>query len=173
MMKRIIDHLVLALDNFLLKIKARAMRIRMANYPHIHKSVKFGSNVKLIGPSEAFIIGEGTYINDAILAASNQGKITIGINCAIGYRVSIKAVTHDVMNPCKDEQGNFSTVAKDITIGDACWIGDNVFIREGVSIGDNVVVGANSVVTKSFQDNVVIVGSPAVVIRHDKRTTDC
>ncbi len=164
-MKRIIDHLVLALDNFLQKVQLRAVRIRMANYPHIHNSVEFGSNVQLIGPNEAFFIGEGTYINDAILVASNQAKVTIGKNCAIGYRVSIKAVTHSAMNPCQDDQGNISIIERDITIGNTCWIGDNVFIREGISVGNNVVVGANSVVTKPVPDNVVIAGVPAVIIR--------
>lgn len=164
-MRKITDSLALMLDNFLLKIKARAVKARMANYPHIHKSVSLGPDVKLIGPNDAFFIGEGSYINDGILAASSQGTVTIGKNCAIGYRVSIKAITHDVSKPCKNKQGEVSTVARDITIGDACWIGDNVFIREGVSIGNNVVVGANSVVTKSFPGSVVIVGVPAVIVR--------
>ena len=38
-------------------------------------------------------------------------------------------------------------------------------INPGVILGDNVVVGSGAVVTKSFGDNVVIAGNPAVVIK--------
>jgi maltose O-acetyltransferase len=162
---RIVDRLALAIDELLSKIKARAMRHRLTKYPHIHDSVQMGSNVQLIGPPHSFVIGKGTYINDVILVVSEQAKVTIGTHCAIGYRVSIKAVTHAVSNPCQNDQGEISIIQKDITIGNSCWIGDNVFIREGVSLGNNVVVGANSVVTKSAPNNTVIAGVPAKVIR--------
>lgn len=55
--------------------------------------------------------------------------------------------------------------AKPITIGDNCWVGGNAVINPGVILGDNVVVGSGAVVTKSFGDNVVIAGNPAVVIK--------
>lgn len=166
-MKRIIDRLALAIDNILLRVKSRASKCRLARYPYIHKSARLGSNVQLIGPCDAFAIGEGTYINDAIIATGARSKVTIGKNCAIGYRVSIKAVTHVASNPCPNDKGEVCHIESNIDIADSCWIGDNVFIREGVSIGKNVVVGANSVVTKSFPDNVVVAGVPAVIIRQN------
>jgi len=46
-----------------------------------------------------------------------------------------------------------------------CWGGGNAGINPGVILGDNVVVGSGAVVTKSFGDNVVIAGNPAVVIK--------
>ncbi len=50
-------------------------------------------------------------------------------------------------------------------------VGNNVVIYPGAkfvglgSVGSNVVVGANAVVTQAFDDNVVIAGAPARVIR--------
>lgn len=164
-MRSIIDCLAFSLYRLLLKVKSRAMRCRLSCCPYVHKSVRVGPNVQLIGPGDAFIIGEDSYINDAILSGNAQAKVRIGARCAIGYRVSIKASTHDVGDPCPGDNGEIATVERDITIGNACWIGDNVFIREGVSIGNNVIVGANSVVTKSIPDNVVVAGAPAVIIR--------
>lgn len=159
-----IDRLALKIDDLLKSIKTRAAKQRMRKYPHIHESVVLGHSVELIGANTGFIIQEGSYINDGILSTGSKAEISIGRYCAIGYRVSIKALTHDVNDPCPDETGHTKVIEKNITIGDRCWIGDNVYIREGVKLGNNVVVGANSVVTKSFGNNVVIAGVPAQII---------
>ena len=163
-MNGFLNRLAYTIEDTLSKIKDRAMQYRLTKYPNIHESAKLGSGVKLIGPKNEFYIGKRTYVNDAIISAGENAKVTIGKNCAIGYRVSIKAMTHDNENPCPNECGEVSMMGTNIKIGNFCWIGDNVFIREGVTLGNNVVVGANSVVTKSFQDNVVIAGVPAKVI---------
>jgi acetyltransferase-like isoleucine patch superfamily enzyme len=55
---------------------------------------------------------------------------------------------------------------KVIEIGDHVWIGSNVRVLKGVKIGKNNVVAAGSVVTKSFtEENVLIAGNPAKIIR--------
>jgi maltose O-acetyltransferase len=104
-MNRLVDRLAFVIDELLSKIKTRAMQHRLTMYPHIHSSVKIGGNSNLVGPCNNFIIGEGTYINDAMLVAGEHAKVNIGKNCAIAYRVSIKAESHDVNDPCPNENG--------------------------------------------------------------------
>ena len=52
-----------------------------------------------------------------------------------------------------------------IKIDKNVWIGANSVILPGVNIGQNCIVGAGSIVTKSFDDNSVICGNPARIIR--------
>ena len=54
----------------------------------------------------------------------------------------------------------------DILIGANTWIGDNAIILLGVHIGKNCVIGANAVVTKSFdEEGLIIAGNPARVVK--------
>jgi len=59
----------------------------------------------------------------------------------------------------------FKKLTCPITIGNHVWLGANVTILPGITLGNNVVVGAGSVVTKSYPDNVILVGNPARVLR--------
>ena len=52
-----------------------------------------------------------------------------------------------------------------IVIGKDCFIGCNTIILKGTVIGDGCVVGAGAVVSGKFEDNCVIIGNPAKVIR--------
>ena len=167
--KRIVDFFLDRLATFVVetarRMKHRHVLLQTANFPGIASSASFGPNVNIIAPPGSVVIGAGTYINDAIISASDVYHVTIGERCAIGYRVSIKAVTHDPSNPAPNEHGAIAHIGAPISIGNRCWIGDNVFIREGVNLGDDVVVGANSVVTRSFPSHSTIAGAPARVIR--------
>jgi len=88
--------------------------------------------------------------------------ITIGDNAFIGTNVSFVTPSHPI-NPVK-RNARFES-GRPITIGNNVWVGTAATILGGVTLGDNVVVGAGAVVTKSFEDNVVIAGNPAQVIR--------
>ena len=53
-------------------------------------------------------------------------------------------------------------------IGDNVFIGVNSVLIGDIKIGDNCIIGAGSVVTKSFDDNSIIAGNPAKLIRKIK-----
>lgn len=106
--------------------------------------------------------GKNLYINfDCVIL--DVAKVIFGDNCFIAPQVGIYTATH----PIAAKQRNSGVeYGKQVTIGNNCWIGGHAVINPGVTLGDNVVVGAGSVVTKSFDSNVVIAGNPAKVIRN-------
>lgn len=55
--------------------------------------------------------------------------------------------------------------SREIKIGKNCFIGCNSIILKGTVLGDGCVVGAGAVVTGKFEDNCVIAGNPARVIK--------
>ncbi|HKR76071.1 MAG TPA: acyltransferase [Rhodanobacter sp.] len=138
---------------------------RMREYSGISPRATIGLGSKLIGPKHHFVVGEQSYLNQAHLSCGSHSKVVIGRSCAIGYNVSIKAITHSLDKPTHNASGPIVHLERDIIIGNDCWIGDNVYIREGVTLGNNVIVGANSVVTRSVPDNHVIAGAPARLIK--------
>lgn len=105
--------------------------------------------------------GKNLYINfDCVIL--DVAKVIIGDNCFIAPQVGIYTATHPIN---AQERNSGVEYGKQITIGNNCWIGGRAVINPGVTLGDNVVVGAGSVVTKSFDSNVVIAGNPAKVIK--------
>ena len=120
----------------------------------------------------AFIkIGNNVGISGATIYA--RKGITIGDNTAIGGNVKIldndfHPIEFEERNMLlNDENGGNSDLvpAKEIIIGRNCFIGCNSIILKGTVLGDGCVVGAGAVVAGKYNDNSVIVGNPARVIR--------
>lgn len=105
-------------------------------------------------------IGKHVFIN-MNCSFQDQGGIYIGDRTQIGHNVVIATINHP-LEPEK-RKGIFP---KKVVIGENVWIGANVTILPGVTIGDNSIIGANSLVNKDVPANVVVVGSPAKIIKH-------
>lgn len=107
-------------------------------------------------------IGDNVIIgyNFQCLVSSN---CKIGKNSLFASNILISTENHGV-----DPNHTYATQeleSKDVTIGENCWIGEKVTILPGVTLGDNVIVGAGSVITKSFESNVIVAGNPARIIK--------
>lgn len=58
--------------------------------------------------------------------------------------------------------------SKSVIIDDCVWVGNRVTIDKGVNIKKNSIIGAGAIVTKSVnEENVIIADSPAKVIKRE------
>ena len=123
-------------------------------------------------PGARIVIGDNVGISGATIYA--RKGIYIGDNTAVGG--NCKILDND-FHPIETEErlmllsrkdgGDAIDLipAKEIHIGRNCFIGCNTIILKGTVLGDNCVVGAGAVVSGKFDDNCVIAGNPATVIR--------
>jgi carbonic anhydrase/acetyltransferase-like protein (isoleucine patch superfamily) len=107
-------------------------------------SIWFGAVAR--GDNEPIVIGARSNIQDGSVLHSDPGApLTIGEGVTVGHKV--------VLHGC--------------TIGDNSLIGIGAVVLNRARIGKNSLVGAGALVTegKEFPDGVLIVGSPARVVR--------
>lgn len=110
----------------------------------IDVSVWFGAVLR--GDNEAIVIGARTNVQEHTMMHTDPGfPLSVGEGCTIGHRA--------ILHGC--------------TIGDGSLVGMGAIVLNGARIGRNCLVGAGALVTegKAFDDNSLIVGSPAKAIR--------
>jgi len=103
-------------------------------------------NSVIRGDMDKIFVGENTNIQDlSMLHVDHNVPLIIGKNVTVGHRV--------VLHGCK--------------IGDSCLIGMGAVVLDHSIIGKGSVVAAGSIVppNKEYPENVLILGSPAKVVR--------
>ena len=93
-----------------------------------------------------------------------SGELVIGENVIIGPHCSLIASEHsydDDGQPLSEQPLKPGR----LEIGNNVWIGSHVIVLDNVKIGNNVVAGAHSLVNRDVEDNCVVVGSPARVLK--------
>ncbi len=95
-------------------------------------------------------------------------NVTIASNVNIGNHVMVlpnTVISHD------DSIGDYSCItggvciSGGVTIGNSCYLGTNSAIIGNITIGDYCLVGMGSVVIDSIEENNVVVGNPAKILR--------
>lgn len=115
-------------------------------------------------PDAKIRIGNNVGISGATIYA--RKGITIGDNTMIGGNAKILDNDfHPIEAEARIRDDKDMIRSKQIVIGKNCFIGCNSLILKGTVLGDNCVVGAGAVVSGKFEDNCVIAGNPAKVIR--------
>lgn len=115
-------------------------------------------------PGAKIEIGDNVGISGATIYA--RKGITIGDNTMIGGNAKILDNDfHPIEAEARIRDDKDMIRAKEIVIGKNCFIGCNSIILKGTVLGDNCVVGAGAVVSGKYEDNCVIAGNPAKVVK--------
>lgn len=123
-----------------------------------------GKGTKVVGPLQIFgdvSIGENTWIGTGIIIHGN-GLVAIGNNCDIAPNVTFLTGSHEI-GEAQRRAGKGQQFR--IVIKDGCWVGAGSTFIGDIEIGRGCVVGACVLVNRSWDQNLLIAGTPAKSIR--------
>ena len=141
-----------------------------------------------IGREATVELGRWSWIGDGCKIRAHEGTVSIGDRSVLGQECTISAFQHvsigseciladrvmlidfdhttsDVERPIR-EQGIYK---RDVRVRNNVWIGYGACILRGVTVGDNSIVGSLAVVTRDVEEDAVVGGSPARVLRQRER----
>ncbi|MEG1518852.1 MAG: acetyltransferase [Cetobacterium sp.] len=131
--------------------KLKKYNLKLANI--IDKTAILSRNITL---GEGVFIGKMVIVNaDAIL----EDNVVLNTRALVEHGNHIGAHTNISTN---------SVLNGDVRVGRETFIGSCTVVNGQITIGSNSVIGSGSVVIRDIEDNVVVAGSPARLIRRIK-----
>lgn len=112
--------------------------------------------------------GQASYIHhDAYI--DNLGGVFLGENIVVSTKAII--LSHDYSSLIFEKIGLYEKrkhYTAPVHIGNNCFIGAGAIILPGTMIGNNCIIGAGAVVKGKFDDNLILAGNPARIIKEIK-----
>lgn len=144
--------------------------IRGDNHSIILKSgcvFRSGSNIWMEDSNCSLIVEEDSTFEGVHFALTEpKSKINIGRDCMFASDIDIR--TGDSHSIISQETGARLNYAKNVSIGNHVWVAAHCVILKGVTIADNSVVATGSIVSRSFEEEGIIVGgNPATQRKGD------
>ena len=140
-----------------------------------HNKIFISKEVKFNRAGELWIedkncelhIGKNSTFEDTHIAVTEtNSKVIIGVDCMLANDIDIRTGdSHSIIDTQLNKRINH---AKDVTIADHVWVGAHTSLLKGSSLASNSIVATRSVVTKSFdEEGVLVAGIPAKIIKHN------
>lgn len=125
---------------------------------------EIGENTKVVGPIECtgkLKVGKNCWIGKNFMVNGN-GSVEIGDNCDIGPDVVFQTGGHEIGN-AERRAGKGKVFFQ--RVGSGVWIGGRTTILGNTRISNGSVVAGCACVTKDIDENTLVGGVPARVIR--------
>ena len=130
-----------------------------------------GEGTKIVGPifsTHPIKIGKNCWIGKNF-TVYGEGCVTIGDNCDIAPEVVVLTGGHEIGNSSRRAgKGQLYTVQ----IGDGVWIGARSTIGKNIKIANGSVVAASACVMNCVDEDTLVGGVPARIIRRLKSEAD-
>jgi len=150
------------IKNYKIETDRRNSAIPLADLTKYNARIEPGAIIReLVEIGDNCVIMMGAVLNiGAIIGA----RTMIDMNVVVGGRVIVGKDSHigagtvlaGVIEPPN---------ANPVIVGDNVLIGANAVVLEGIKVGNGAVVAAGSVVVKDVEENTVVAGVPAKVIK--------
>lgn len=151
--------ILLVMNKFEYVIKEEIKKQFIKKCEYCHPDVKIYFPVYL-EPKSKIRIDAGVSIAPYVQIWSHGG-VKIGKNTMIASHCIISTSTHDyTINPM-----NSKRIDKAVVIGDNVWFGSGAIVMPGITIGSGAVIGAGAVVTKDVEENAIVAGNPARLLK--------
>ncbi len=144
-------------NRYSIKIRGKLISIFLPGRP---KNLTIGRDVTFLGIDKLYIgsdvyIAKGCWINAL-------GKVSIGSEVMLAPYVIIASTKHTFLKGSVFKGGS---EFKEVKIGEGTWLAGHSTVVAGASIGGGCLLAANSVAIKSYPDNCLISGVPALVVK--------
>lgn len=149
-------------DNVLLRRNVE-IRAHAESELHIGDNCRIDRGVRLLSANKAeVVLKKGVRVG--LYTVFNGGdSIVVGKNTLISGFVYLQTSMHNYRGEGDIQTQGYSH--KPVILGDDNWIGTHAVIFPGVTLGNKCIVGSTSVVNKSFQENSVVGGIPAELLK--------
>ncbi|KGN76156.1 hypothetical protein HQ40_05075 [Porphyromonas gulae] len=127
------------------------------SYPTLIHPRAYIQNSETIKISNGVIIAAGVVITCDVTI---DRFVFLNLNCTVGHDAKIGA--YSSFMPTVNISG-------ETVIGECVYIGTGATIINKIEIGDNAIIGAGSTVISNIPANTTAVGTPARVIKHDRK----
>lgn len=125
---------------------------------------EIGEGTKIVGPifcTGKLKIGKNCWIGKNFFLNGN-GTVEIGDNCDIAPEVAFQTGGHIIGDTIR--RAGEGIIYSQI-VGNGTWIGARAMIINNTSIGNSCVIAAGALVNKSVEDNTLVGGVPAKIIK--------
>jgi acetyltransferase-like isoleucine patch superfamily enzyme len=124
---------------------------------------RIAGGVKFYGKGRV-TIGADTWVGlGCTFVVAPDAPVTIGARCDIAPQTIFHTGSHEIGDAARRAGAGYS---RPIVVGDGSWVGTRCTLLAGATIGaGSIVAAATTVIPGSYEANVLLAGSPAVVKR--------
>lgn len=136
----------------------------------IKNNCRIDRGVRILAANEAKVVLEKG-VRVGLYTVFNGGdSVHVGEKSLISGFVYLQTSMHKYEGNTDIQAQGYSHAP--ISLGEDSWLGTHVVIFPGVHLGRKCIVGSSSVVNKSFGENAIIAGAPAVLLKSRKQSNE-